>query len=116
MSEYSRESRILALEDILEEEKEIKIKRQRSLLLDFYFNNMIQIVSQEIERAEFASFMSEFRTTLDQTSFAPLVFHLSPITKYSEYLLGTKTMTKTRERSSRSIKVCIKTTCLHSRV
>ncbi|KAJ3307179.1 hypothetical protein HDV03_002690 [Kappamyces sp. JEL0829] len=88
-NEFSKEYRTISLEDISDLERESRLKRQKNLLFEFYFNNMFQIVSQEIERAEFVKFMFDFRIMLNQTTFAPLLFFLSPITKYSEFLAGT---------------------------
>jgi hypothetical protein len=87
-NEYSREYRSVSIEDIPDEEREIKLRHHKNLLFEFYFNNLFQIISQELERTEFVKFMFDFRIMLDQTTFAPLLFSLSPITKYSEFLTG----------------------------
>lgn len=87
-NEYSKEYRVLVLEDMPDQERENRLKKFKSSLLDFYSNNMVQIVSQEIEKAEFSKFMTDFKCTLDHTNFTPLLFYVSPITKYSEFLAG----------------------------
>lgn len=90
-NEYSKEYRVLVLEDIPDHERDAQLRKHKNGLIDFYFNNMFQIVSQEIEKAEFSKFMADFKCILEQTNFAYLLFATSPITKYSEFLSGLDT-------------------------
>jgi hypothetical protein len=87
--EFAKENRNLMALDISQSEKDLKMKRLRDRLIEFYYRNMINVVSQEVERSEFAKFMADFRTKLDRASYSNLIFSLSPITKYSEFLSNT---------------------------
>ncbi|KAJ3000741.1 hypothetical protein HDV02_003543 [Globomyces sp. JEL0801] len=86
LSEYSKEYKALLLTDYSEYDKDIKMKKIRSGLIDFYFNNMLQVTSQEVERAEFSLYMSDFRMILDKTTYAPLIFSMSRIQSYADYI------------------------------
>jgi hypothetical protein len=87
-NEYSKEYRVLILEDIPDSDRENQLKKHKNLLFEFYVNNLFQIVSQDIEKAEFAKFMTDFRCILGQTNFSYLLFSTSPVSKYSEFLQG----------------------------
>ncbi|KAJ3322787.1 hypothetical protein HDV06_002648 [Boothiomyces sp. JEL0866] len=86
LNEYSKEYKNISLADISDSEKDARMKKFKSGLLDFYYNNLLQLTSLEAERTEFARFCSDFRSFLEKLNYATLIFAISPITKHSEYM------------------------------
>ena len=54
-------------------------------LYDWYFSNMLELTTEECERAEYAKLMTEFRKCVNKTIYGKLLFRLSRINKHVEY-------------------------------
>jgi hypothetical protein len=86
MTEFAKEHKQIVSADINETEKDLRIKKLKDSVIDFYFRNMVNVVTQEVDRTEFGKFMADFKSKLERTNYASLIFAISPITKYSDYL------------------------------
>ncbi|KAJ3269943.1 hypothetical protein HDV01_000789 [Terramyces sp. JEL0728] len=86
INEYSKEYKNISLTDISDTEKEHRMKKYKNGLIDFYYNNLVQVTSLEVEKTEFARFTSDFKAFLEKLNYSTLIFAISPITKHSEYM------------------------------
>ncbi|KAJ3313302.1 hypothetical protein HDV04_002286 [Boothiomyces sp. JEL0838] len=86
LTEYAKEYKNITLADTSDSEKDTRMKKYKSGLLDFYYNNLLQLTSLEAEKTEFARFCSDFKSFLEKLNYSTLIFAISPITKHSEYM------------------------------
>lgn len=89
LAEYTKEYKAMVLNDLSDADKDTVIRTFRCNLVEFYYNNMLQVVAQELERSEFTKFMSDFKNVVEKTSYGSLIFSISPLVSYSDYVSST---------------------------
>ncbi|KAJ3056732.1 hypothetical protein HK097_004593 [Rhizophlyctis rosea] len=85
LAEYVRDSKSVLRYDMKDEERDIALQRYKITLYDWYFSNMLEVTTEECERAEYAKLMTEFRKCVNNTSHGRLLFRMSRINKHVEY-------------------------------
>ena len=85
LAEYAKEYRHNLLQDMSTIDMESKMAEYKVRLIDWYSRNMVEMVSMECEKAEFAKIIQDIRRHHLTVPYGKLIFALSAISKNSDY-------------------------------